>query len=168
METVLVVIALTYPTPMREAVLEEGPMSPLRTEGRNNGGKTKAWSSMIFLITSSHLPPLFSIFSYLSVPQGSYSICLSTNSFSLSHTHTFFPSITKMDAGKQPCSVKHCQLNRWVSRRGEAGLNFSQERTHHTSECERPCLLRHTHTLHARTGYNQDNTATLPLFSLNF
>ena len=50
------VIALTYPGPVREAVLEGGPMTPLRNQERNNGRKTKAWSSMIFLITSSPSP----------------------------------------------------------------------------------------------------------------
>lgn len=57
------VIALTYPAPKSEAVLEGGPASRFRIEGGDNGRKTKAWSLMIFLITSSH----FSISSSLSL-----------------------------------------------------------------------------------------------------
>lgn len=56
------VIALTYPTPMRGAVLERRvALERKGKEGGDKGQQTKAWSSLIFLITASFLPLFLSL-----------------------------------------------------------------------------------------------------------
>lgn len=94
METVFVVIALTYPTSTREAVLEGGPTSCLRkgrarNEETKDGGQ-KLGARRFFLITYSH---------FLSAPSLSVSVWILFSLVSLTSLTFSFAALLKTAAG---------------------------------------------------------------------
>lgn len=112
METVFVVIALTYPTPTRGAVLEGGLMSPLGKEGNKTMERQKLGAQWFFFLIKSSLLPFSIHFLCFLPPLAFRCTCLSPISCSLWLVPICHWKWLQADGGR-PCNVKRWQISRW-------------------------------------------------------